>query len=70
MSSPTTDTLTRSVWLDRIIMAAFVSVFGVFFVRNALGGRFGGGTDWQLLGYSFISAAFWAALIRGVLVVV
>jgi len=70
MSSPSADTLTRSVWLDRVVMIAFVLVFGVTFLRGALGGPLRRGPDWWQLGLSVVSAGFWLVLIRGVAAVV
>jgi len=59
------DTLTRSVWLDRVVMAAFVAVFGVLFIPSAFDpGPLGvHGVDWRQLAMGFVSVAFWAALV-------
>jgi len=64
MGEPTADTLTRSVWLDRVVMAAFVLVFGVLFIPSAFDpGPLGvHGVDWRGVGMAFVSVAFWAAL--------
>jgi len=64
MSEPAADTLTGSVWGDRVAMAGFVLVFGWTFLRPALDpGPLGiGGVDWRQLGLSVVSLAFWGLL--------
>jgi len=64
MGEPAADTLTRSVWLDRVVMTAFVLVFGVLFIRSAIDPGAGGqaGVDWWQLAMGFVSVAFWGAL--------
>jgi len=59
------DSLTGSVWGDRVVMAAFVLVFGWTFVRPALDpGPMGtGSVDWWQLGLSLVSIGFWALVI-------
>jgi len=59
------DTLTGSVWLDRVVMAAFVLVFGVLFIPSAFDpGPVGvNGVDWRGVGIAAVSVAFWAALV-------
>ena len=59
------DTLTGSVWGDRLVMAAFVLVAGWAFARSALdpaptGAR---GVDWWPLGLSLVSVVFWGLVI-------
>ena len=65
MSEPEADTLTGSVWGDRVAMAAFVLVFGWALARSALDpGPLGiGGVDLRQLGLSMVSIAFWGLVI-------
>jgi len=65
MSEPEPDTLTGSLWGDRVVMSAFVLVAGWAFVRPALDpGPLGmGGVDWWQLGLSMVSIAFWGLLL-------
>jgi len=61
------DTLTGSVWVDRVALAAFGLVFGVLFIRPALDtGPLGqGGIDWRALGFVGVSLVFWGAAMVG-----
>jgi len=63
--SGTSDTLTGSVWGDRVVMTAFGLVFGVLFIRSALDPGPAGvnGVDWRGVGIAAVSVAFWAALV-------
>ena len=64
MSEPESDTLTGSVWGDRVAMAAFVLVFGWALARSALdpGPTGARGVDLRQLGLSMVSIAFWGLI--------
>jgi hypothetical protein len=65
MGEPDADSLTGSVWGDRVAMAAFVLVFGWTFVRPAIdpGPSRARGVDWRALGLAMVSVAFWGLVL-------
>jgi len=60
--SSASDSLTGYRWLDQIVMALFVLVFGVTFIRAAMGGPVYRKVDYRMLGHAFISVTFWAVV--------
>jgi len=57
--------VTGSVWRDRVALAVFGLVFGVFMLPSAIDpgpvGMYG--VDWRLVGIGGVSAVFWAAVV-------
>jgi len=69
--SDTGDSLTGSVWGDRAVLAVFMLVAGVLFIRPAIDpGPFGRrGVDWRQLAMAVPSALLWGFLVSRALVV-
>ena len=69
MSDTAPDSITGYRCLDRVVLAVFVLLFGFTFIHAGLTGPARGPPDWRMVGYSFISAAFWVAVIGAICLV-